>query len=264
MTSHDGSNRADRCAEGVQAGRDPGRRDPKTVGQLIGLGYDVVVEAGAGTRANFSDAAFEQAGAAVAEPGAARGADIVLKINAPTDEEGRLRPGAILASLISPALDPALVERLTAQGVTAAGGRRAAHLARPVARRAQLDGEHRRIPGRGRGGPRVRQPLHRAGHRGRARCRRPRSSSSAPAWPGSRPSARRAASARSSVPSTPGPRSGSRSSRWAPCSYGSRASSRKGRAPPATPRRWARTSTAAPPSSTPSRPRTSTSSSPRH
>lgn len=93
---------------------------PKTVGQLIGLGYDVVVETGAGTRANFSDAAFEQAGAAVAEPGAAWDADIVLKINAPTDEEvGRLRPGAILASLISPALDPALVERLTAQGVTA-------------------------------------------------------------------------------------------------------------------------------------------------
>jgi NAD(P) transhydrogenase subunit alpha len=93
---------------------------PKTVGQLIGLGYDVVVETGAGTRSNFSDAAFEQAGAVVAEAGAVWGADVVLKVNAPSDEEvARLRPGAVLASLVSPALNPALVERLTAQGVTA-------------------------------------------------------------------------------------------------------------------------------------------------
>ena len=44
---------------------------------------------------------------------------------------------------------------------------------------------------------------------------------------------------------------------------GRAASRRRARAPTATPRRWARTSTARPPSCMPSRPRTSTSSSPR-
>lgn len=93
---------------------------PKTVRQLIGLGYEVVIERGAGTRANFSDAAYKDAGAPVVDDHEAWSSDVVLKINAPTDEEvARLRPGAILASLLAPALSPDLVERLTAQGVTA-------------------------------------------------------------------------------------------------------------------------------------------------
>ena len=92
---------------------------PKTVRQLIGLGYEVI-ERGAGTRANFSDAAYKDAGAPVVDDHEAWSSDVVLKINAPTDEEvARLRPGAILASLLAPALSPDLVERLTAQGVTA-------------------------------------------------------------------------------------------------------------------------------------------------
>jgi len=93
---------------------------PKTVRQLIGLGYEVVIERGAGMRANFSDAAYKEAGAPVVDAHEAWSSDVVLKINAPTDEEvGRLRPGAILAGLLAPALNPDLVERLTAQGVTA-------------------------------------------------------------------------------------------------------------------------------------------------
>ena len=93
---------------------------PKTVGQLIGLGYEVVIEAGAGARSSFSDTAYREAGAAVGGPDEVWGSDLVLKVNAPTDDEILcLRPGAILASLLSPALNPHLVERLTAQGVTA-------------------------------------------------------------------------------------------------------------------------------------------------
>jgi NAD(P) transhydrogenase subunit alpha len=93
---------------------------PKTVRQLIGLGYEVVIEREAGTRANFADAAYKEAGAPVVDGDEAWSSDVVLKINAPTEEEiARLRPGAILACLLAPALNPALVERLTAQGVTA-------------------------------------------------------------------------------------------------------------------------------------------------
>jgi H+-translocating NAD(P) transhydrogenase subunit alpha len=93
---------------------------PKTVGQLVGLGYEVVLERGAGARAAFSDEAYAAAGALVVDGAEAWASDVVLKINAPTDAEiGRLRRGAVLASLVSPALNPDLVEKLTAAGVTA-------------------------------------------------------------------------------------------------------------------------------------------------
>lgn len=93
---------------------------PKTVSQMVSLGFEVVIEAGAGARASFGDTAYQEAGAAVAAPDEVWPSDIILKVNAPSDEEiSRLRPGAILASLLAPALSPHLVERLTTQGVTA-------------------------------------------------------------------------------------------------------------------------------------------------
>jgi NAD(P) transhydrogenase subunit alpha len=45
--------------------------------------------------------------------------DVVVKVNAPTDEEvARLRPGATVIALMAPARSPELVERLAAAGVT--------------------------------------------------------------------------------------------------------------------------------------------------
>src|SRR6187455_3070079 len=85
---------------------------PKTVGQLVGLGYDVVVEAGAGTAASFSDEAYAAAGARVVDAEQAWSSDVVHKVNAPSDEEiSRLRPGTVLVSLMAPALSPELVEK---------------------------------------------------------------------------------------------------------------------------------------------------------
>jgi NAD(P) transhydrogenase subunit alpha len=90
------------------------------VGQLVGLGHEVVIERGAGVRAAFSDEAYAAAGTLVVDGAEAWGSDVVLKVNAPTDAEiGRLRPGAVLASLLSPALNPDLVEKLRAARVTA-------------------------------------------------------------------------------------------------------------------------------------------------
>jgi NAD(P) transhydrogenase subunit alpha len=109
---------------GVPAESKPGETrvaaTPKTVGQLIGLGYDVVVERGAGARSSFSDHAYAAAGASVVEAAQAWASDVVLKVNAPSDTEiGHLRAGSLLASLVSPALNPDLVDKLTAAGVTA-------------------------------------------------------------------------------------------------------------------------------------------------
>jgi len=108
---------------GVPAESRPGETrvaaTPRTVEQLLALGYAVGVESGAGARASFADAAYEQAGAQVVDAERAWAADLVLKINAPTDGElARLPDGAILASLIGPALDPDLVARLAARRIT--------------------------------------------------------------------------------------------------------------------------------------------------
>ncbi|MEU3850130.1 Re/Si-specific NAD(P)(+) transhydrogenase subunit alpha [Streptomyces sp. NPDC029554] len=89
---------------------------PATVGRLVALGYDVVVEPGAGASSRFSDAAYEEAGARLGDPWAA---GIVLKVNAPSTEEiGRLRDGATLIALISPAFNPELVEELARRPIT--------------------------------------------------------------------------------------------------------------------------------------------------
>ncbi len=89
---------------------------PQTVGQLIKLGYSVVVEHDAGAAASFADAAYAEAGA---ETGSPWNADVVLKVNAPDSGEiAALRDGATLISLISPALKPELVEQLATRPIT--------------------------------------------------------------------------------------------------------------------------------------------------
>lgn len=92
---------------------------PQTVGQLIKLGYEVVVEAGAGAASSFTDSAFTEAGAEVGSAEQVWAADVVLKVNAPDNAEiAALRDGATLISLISPALKPELVEQLATRPIT--------------------------------------------------------------------------------------------------------------------------------------------------
>ena len=93
---------------------------PKTVEQLIKLGYDVTVEPGAGAASAYPDQGYVDAGATLGDTAEVWASDIVAKVNAPTDDEvPQLRSGAILASLLAPALNPDKVESLRAQGVTA-------------------------------------------------------------------------------------------------------------------------------------------------
>jgi NAD(P) transhydrogenase subunit alpha len=93
---------------------------PKTVTQLVGLGYDVVVESGAGHAASFDDEAYAAVGARIVDRAEAWGSEIVHKVNAPSDDEiPGLRSGATLVSVMAPALSPDLLERLRAAGVTA-------------------------------------------------------------------------------------------------------------------------------------------------
>ncbi|MET8805082.1 Re/Si-specific NAD(P)(+) transhydrogenase subunit alpha [Streptomyces sp. NPDC004546] len=90
---------------------------PATVRQLLGLGYEVVVESEAGAASGFSDQAYLDSGAEIGE---AWDADVVLKVNSPSDAEiTRLRPGATLVALLTPAQRPQLLRTLAGAGVTA-------------------------------------------------------------------------------------------------------------------------------------------------
>ncbi|WP_392425640.1 Re/Si-specific NAD(P)(+) transhydrogenase subunit alpha [Barrientosiimonas humi] len=93
---------------------------PKTVGQIRDLGYDVLVESGAGERSSYPDQSYADAGATIDDAAAVWASDVVLKVRAPSEPEvAALRRGATLISLLSPALSPELVQRLADQGVTA-------------------------------------------------------------------------------------------------------------------------------------------------
>ena len=93
---------------------------PATVAKLIGLGYRVVVESGAGTRAEFADASYAESGAELVDGDTAWSSDVVMKVAVPTEAEvGRLRSGATLVSLLAPAQNERLLTLLTERGVTA-------------------------------------------------------------------------------------------------------------------------------------------------
>lgn len=91
---------------------------PKTVEQLLKLGFSVAIEEQAGKAASFEDSAYQQAGATLVDRQQALQADIVLKVNAPDEEEiALLREGSTLISFIWPAQNPALMEKLAARKI---------------------------------------------------------------------------------------------------------------------------------------------------
>ena len=92
---------------------------PKTVEQLLKLGFTVAIESGAGTLASFDDEAFTQAGADVVDGAEVWQSPIILKVNAPEESEiGLLNAGTTLVSFVWPAQNPELMEKLAARGVT--------------------------------------------------------------------------------------------------------------------------------------------------
>jgi hypothetical protein len=132
---------------------------PATVKQLIGLGYDVVIESGAGELSSFADPAYTEAGARTGTAEDAWGADAVLRVNAPSLEDvGRPKDGAYLVSTLAPALNPELVD---------AGGGRGEHEGRLGDRR------HGRGHGRQRRGQRLRPEGRHRKRRGHPRLHRP-------------------------------------------------------------------------------------------
>jgi NAD(P) transhydrogenase subunit alpha len=93
---------------------------PEIVRKLVGSGFEVSVEQGAGAEASFSDPDYEEAGASIvsAREELLGQADGVLKVQKPTSEEIELiREGAILISFLQPLTDPEGIELLARRGV---------------------------------------------------------------------------------------------------------------------------------------------------
>jgi proton-translocating NAD(P)+ transhydrogenase subunit alpha len=89
---------------------------PDSIRKILKLGYEAVVESGAGAASGFSDEQYTEAGARI---GDAWQADVVLKINEPSHEEiGRLRDDATLVGMIGPGLNPGLLDELTQRSLT--------------------------------------------------------------------------------------------------------------------------------------------------
>lgn len=92
---------------------------PKTVEQLLKLGFTVAIENGAGKLASFDDAAFQQAGAEIVGYEDVWQSDVILKVNAPEDEEiALMNPGSTLISFIWPAQNQELLQKLAERQVT--------------------------------------------------------------------------------------------------------------------------------------------------
>lgn len=95
---------------------------PDMVPPLVRLGHQVVVEAGAGTAAQYADAAYGAAGADTeADPARlVRGAHVVLAVRLPPASVCRaMRPGTVLVGLFGPQGQPEAMAELARQGVAA-------------------------------------------------------------------------------------------------------------------------------------------------
>src|SRR5207253_10019683 len=91
---------------------------PETAGRLVGAGVGVLVERGAGERASFLDAAYEEAGASLgsADDVYAR-ADVICKVQKPAPQEvANLREGSTLVGLLQPLVNPELAQALAEIG----------------------------------------------------------------------------------------------------------------------------------------------------
>jgi H+-translocating NAD(P) transhydrogenase subunit alpha len=92
---------------------------PDTVKKFKALGCQVRVESGAGARSRFSDEKLAEAGAEIMKTAAETlaGADILLKVRRPSaDEVKALKPGALVAAMLSPHDDRADLDALASVG----------------------------------------------------------------------------------------------------------------------------------------------------
>ncbi len=92
---------------------------PETVKKLVGLGAELVVEAGAGLASGVTDEDYTAAGATMAAKAAdaLKGADVVLKVRRPADFKGYPK-GCLLISIMDPYGNDAALAAMAKAGIS--------------------------------------------------------------------------------------------------------------------------------------------------
>lgn len=91
---------------------------PETVKKYLGGKHTVVVERGAGTAARYLDEAYEAAGATLGSAQEALGAELVMKVRAPSSAElPHMKPGSVVIGMLDP-FDAEGLAQMAAAGLT--------------------------------------------------------------------------------------------------------------------------------------------------
>jgi NAD(P) transhydrogenase subunit alpha len=91
---------------------------PETAKKIIAQGHTVHVQSGAGVAASVTDAAYEAAGAQITDAAGALGAELVLKVRAPSAAElSHMKSGSALVGMLNP-FDADGLQRIAAAGLT--------------------------------------------------------------------------------------------------------------------------------------------------
>ena len=91
---------------------------PETAKKIIAQGHTVAVQSGAGVAASVTDAAYEAVGAQITDAAGALGAELVLKVRAPsTAELKHMKSGSALVGMLNP-FDAEGLQHIAAAGLT--------------------------------------------------------------------------------------------------------------------------------------------------
>ncbi|APX73505.1 Re/Si-specific NAD(P)(+) transhydrogenase subunit alpha [Achromobacter insolitus] len=91
---------------------------PETVKKYVGGKHTVVVERGAGTAARYLDEAYEAAGATLGTAQDALGAELVMKVRAPSAAElPQMKSGSVVIGMLDP-FDAEGIQQMAAAGLT--------------------------------------------------------------------------------------------------------------------------------------------------
>ena len=91
---------------------------PETAKKIIAQGHTVKVQSGAGLAASVTDAAYEASGAQITDAATALGAELVLKVRAPSAVElSHMKTGSALVGMLNP-FDAEGLQRIASAGLT--------------------------------------------------------------------------------------------------------------------------------------------------
>ncbi|MBU6142884.1 MAG: Re/Si-specific NAD(P)(+) transhydrogenase subunit alpha [Betaproteobacteria bacterium] len=92
---------------------------PETVKKYVAQGHQVTVARDAGLSANYPNEAYSAVGATIGDQSQALGAELVLKVRPPSEEEARqMKRGGVLIGMLNP-FDRTGLDRFAAAGLTA-------------------------------------------------------------------------------------------------------------------------------------------------